>query len=548
METPRTSYGSTRAPPEEVQGRVAPRPEHYAMETPMETPRTSLGGASAVVDLGPARQVAPRPEYHPMETPRTSVGGSSTVAGDVLAGPAPRPDHYAMETPRTSLGGISAAAGGEPAGPTARPEHHEMETPRTSLGGASSIGGERRPPRMSRVQVLTPRPENHAISTPRTSVGSTVQGQQGQRRRLSLASVGITTSCCSVRCKCSRRTKWALVMGLLVLLFVTIAVVIASIRGNEPSIEPIGSCSTDQIDQGCTPGFCSSMGQCSCRPNYDQLDQFTCAKPLGHLKMSFFVYRARSDKDAHGDEMAGNAKLYSMEGILWYLHSQIVTKSCPRNLNITRIARFKATVFNTKEPFYEWNGQFGPYLTFEEGKCASPECSETFHRYGQVVGCLPWSPYQGGHGYGNTTQAYSFPKAGRCATPDGSETCTWHLEPAGELCLDELEGIDSYEKFCAAGGIEYDQSKDGGSGCAFWDDQDSEVANAGRIAKLQQRFLELAPKVNMPEPLCDSQNAECRYHEHCHNLPGKCCPADDGLMLACCGSNAESATNSMILA
>lgn len=337
-------------------------------------------------------------------------------------------------------------------------------------------------------------------------------------------------------------------MGLLVLFCVTIVVAVSFIHNNAPRKEPIGSCSAAQVDQGCTPGFCSATGQCSCRPNYDQLDQLTCAKPLGHLRMNFFMYKVQSDEDEHDDEVAGNTIFYSMEGILWYLHSQIVTKSCPRNLNITRIKRFKANVFNTKEPFFEWQGQFGPYLTFEKGNCASPECTDTFRRYGQVVGCLPWSPYQGGHGYGNTTQSYSLPRAGRCAIADGSDKCTWHLEPAGELRLDDLEGIASYERFCAAGGIEYDQSKDVGTSCTFWDAQGSEAANAGRVAKLQQRFLKLAPRVNMPEPLCDSQNAECRYHEHCRNLPGKCCPADDGLMLACCGNNADAATNGVVLA
>jgi len=264
--------------------------------------------------------------------------------------------------------------------------------------------------------------------------------------------------------------------------------------------------------------------------------------------MSFFVYRARSDADRNYDGMADDASVYSMQGILWYLHSQVVTKSCPRNFNITRITRSKVSVFNTEEPFFEWKGQFGPYLTFEGGKCASPECSETFEKYGQVVGCLPWSPYQGGRGYGNTTQSYSLPSAGRCAVPDGSRNCTWHLEPAGELRLDELEGIASYERFCSAGGIEYDQSKDEGSGCNFWDKQGSEVANARRFAKLQQRFLKTTPRVDMPEPLCDSQNAECRYHEHCRGLPGKCCPAADGLMLACCGKNEDLATNAIVLA
>eukprot|EP00930_Biecheleria_cincta_P066155 TRINITY_DN52175_c0_g1_i1.p1 TRINITY_DN52175_c0_g1~~TRINITY_DN52175_c0_g1_i1.p1 ORF type:complete len:253 (-),score=24.24 TRINITY_DN52175_c0_g1_i1:152-889(-) len=239
--------------------------------------------------------------------------------------------------------------------------------------------------------------------------------------------------------------------------------------------------------------------------------------------------------------MADDSLAYSMQGILWYLQNNIVTKSCPRNFNVTRITRFKATVYNTDAPFLAWGGQFGPFLEFHKGRCTSPACTESLRTFGQVVGCLPWSPYQGGVSYGNTSQSYSLPDSGACAKPDGSPNCTWSLEPAGEVRLDELEGISSYAAFCAAGNIEYDQSTNTGRGCTFWDNQNV-LGNARRVAELQAVFHRMHPSIDLPEPLCDSRNAECRYHEDCRALPGKCCPADDGIMLSCCGYQPEVLT------
>ena len=123
--------------------------------------------------------------------------------------------------------------------------------------------------------------------------------------------------------------------------------------------------------------------------------------------------------------------------------------------------------------------------------------------------------------------------------PDGSKNCTWRLEEAGEVRLDDLENITDYQDFCAQGGVEYIKSKDAGSGCSFWDHQRSSVANAQRLARLQQLFDELPEShaLHLPEPICDSQNSACHYHENCRKLSGSCCPASTGMMLECCGAS-----------
>ena len=112
------------------------------------------------------------------------------------------------------------------------------------------------------------------------------------------------------------------------------------------------------------------------------------------------------------------------------------------------------------------------------------------------------------------------------------------MEEAGEVRLDDLENISDYKAFCTKGGAEYIKSKDTGRGCSFWDHQHSSMANAHRVARLQQ-LVEASqhPESRLPEPVCDSQNAACHYHENCRNLSGACCPATTGMMLACCGSS-----------
>lgn len=476
----------------------------------------------------PSRMPVQRPDNFALETPQVSprVSWGSEKPEVTLAKLAPRPDNFALATPRTSLA--------------------SSVSPRTPREGTSN-----------NLKAPTPRPAHHPIATPRTSYGSAGW-------RLSLGSAGSRApwvSDSSGGRKCSQK-QMLVVLAVIATLLCAIAgiVVYLSMQHASPmpsSPMPIGPCSDLQIVHGCAAGFCSASGECQCIPNYDQLSASTCAEPLSQHRMLFHVYRALGDANEDGDNSAGSATVFSMSGIMWHLHNSIVNKSCPRSFNVTRIVRLKATVFNTDKPFEQWKGQFGPFEHYVHGNCTSPDCAETQKRYGSVVGCLPWSEFMGGHSYGNTSQFYSLPgfngqgigqSGGQCDNPNGTDSCTWDLQPAGEVRLDMLEGISNYQSFCAAGGVEYFGPKDAGNGCSFWDNQSTVLANARRVTQLQQLFEHLYPNTALPEPTCDSQNAECHYHEGCQGLSGKCCPAENGEMLACCGPPPTLKQTRLILA
>ena len=296
------------------------------------------------------------------------------------------------------MGGFSEAPD-ETAEPVARrPEHHRMATPSNSMGSGVSFS-----PRHS--HRLLRRPENHPMETPRTSIGSA--------HRLSLASLR------EARNKCTRRQKTAFALTCLIFLLVLVGGVVALVLLGKskgiPNHQPQGACSTVQIQQGCAPGFCED-DQCTCAPNYDQVSSSNCAVPLANKLMQFFVYEVLGDA-ANSLGCTGDfAQAYSLQGILWHIHNAVVNQSCPRSMNLTRIVRCRATVFNTEKPFLEWKGQFGPYTTYDsDGGCTSPDCQGIWNRYGHVVGCLPWSDYMGGYSYGNTSHLYSFPERAKNA-------------------------------------------------------------------------------------------------------------------------------------
>jgi hypothetical protein len=328
----------------------------------------------------------------------------------------------------------------------------------------------------------------------------------------------------------------------------------------KPAAPPVGPCSDSEVKSGCAPGFCGT-GNCQCPPNLDKAGS-RCVTPLKNKPMQFYSYHLQGDGNVDVGAAPEGNWLGSLEGIMWILHHRIVT-SCPRNQMITRIVRLKTTVYNTGIPFSKWQGQFGPWANLSwQGKCVAQNCNNVYRTYGQygfVAGCLQFDDSMGDT-YGNATQWYSLPAAsgdfkidekrrrlgapgGQCSNPSGSAGCTWNVEAAGEVRLDDLANIKDYKSFCASGNIEYDERTDQGRGCDFWNHRASSDANAARVARLQQLFVEKnidAP--SLPEPICDNEYAQCKYHSSCQQLEKNCCPDKTGQMLDCCYSNNVSTT------
>merc|ERR1712048_1359417 len=72
---------------------------------------------------------------------------------------------------------------------------------------------------------------------------------------------------------------------------------------------------------------------------------------------------------------------------------------------------------------------------------------------------------------------------GACSHPDGSGNCTYHIEEAGEIDIDELVGITpkwkNREEFCKQGGFEGSGAKvANGRKLDFWND--TEITSAYR--------------------------------------------------------------------
>jgi len=337
--------------------------------------------------------------------------------------------------------------------------------------------------------------------------------------------------------------------------------------------------------------------------------------------MTFYMYRAQSDV-LHPFE---NLNAGDLAGIMWYLHNEIV-QTTPRNFNVTRILRYKVTVKNPAEFFHEFGKQFGPYVPFDNAKCAVMGCNEIWSQHGFVVGCknldrrmgnyvrdmspvekaalydsdssdvvtgfvrkLAWAfplpflsqgsgdkaeKHKGSHGdeaekhadsqvhlrtksettttttttrltttstRSTTTSStsttvtttrldgyhggvwYSLPGScpsmerekktaacsqdvpgGRCKGLTWDGTCTYQVEPAGEISLDELTGIHNYAAFVKAGGVEYDHKRDAGKHAHFWNgklDRDQCTWRMQQVLKLFSKKYPQFPE-SFPAPPC----------------------------------------------
>mmetsp|Transcript_22659 Transcript_22659/g.57788 ORF Transcript_22659/g.57788 Transcript_22659/m.57788 type:complete len:408 (-) Transcript_22659:129-1352(-) len=239
---------------------------------------------------------------------------------------------------------------------------------------------------------------------------------------------------------------------------------------------------------------------------------------------TFYVYRVMSNETYEPQ----NVNVANLAGVMWYLHNEVVIET-PRKFNIMRIMRYKIQT-KAPKPLFEAGMNFGVRYAFDMGQCTGPwYCGQMFQKYGYFVGCndLGDFPYPDFPVYYPGAVWYSLPSTcplktynyhdaacnkeqpgGHCdRTPDGTGTCTWNLEDAGEIWLDDLVNLDNYDEFVSNHGQEYDPFTDEGVGMTFWNGINDTKACANRVAKALALFEKEYPDdpkdADMPTPKCD---------------------------------------------
>lgn len=204
-----------------------------------------------------------------------------------------------------------------------------------------------------------------------------------------------------------------------------------------------------------------------------------------------------------------------------YLHEEVVggdccrTADCDRKYNIDRIRRYKVTMHNTgANPRL-----FTNFVQFDKAKCTVPGCDGVYKQEGFNVGCQVQQVEQFGY---RDAAWFSFPgtcpsqefsaKTDKCmkdepggscikqkvAVPTGEPDCTYHMEEAGVILVDDLVGIGGgYKAWCEAGGIEFILHPETWKGkpatIDFWRERMNVDLNALRTRKLVKMFRDKYP-------------------------------------------------------
>jgi len=290
---------------------------------------------------------------------------------------------------------------------------------------------------------------------------------------------------------------------------------------------------------------------------------------------SFYIYRAQSE--AHYE--LENVNVADLAGVLWYLHHEVIPAT-PRKYHIDRIRRYKITMRGTPEFWNVHHKTFAPFFAYDGGRCTTPACQEFYHQYGFLVGCqvlrlsegayvapqqttewceqgtdrcsaplwfsLPGPcPHLGLHflkgnrasldvNEGKTAECLARMPGGRCrgpGLPTGAPDCTYSIEDAGEILLDELAGIEDYNEFwndsfkrCHARlrshhhegvppeeqkkcvrNMEYSGKLDEGVGNSFWNGRLDKEKCSARIRAAQALFKKHYPDLpeSLGQPPCD---------------------------------------------
>ncbi|CAJ1335598.1 unnamed protein product [Effrenium voratum] len=256
-----------------------------------------------------------------------------------------------------------------------------------------------------------------------------------------------------------------------------------------------------------------------------------CNAPL----LDFYMYRAQTDEDYS----PVNQDMANVGGMLWYLHNEIIWHHYIRvgsfaSTPKTRIEQWRVQMRPTCE-LWKRGMAFGVVNTYDLGKCSGPFKCENLAHYGPTVGCETWTkgkdnhfPHEQWYGQVRYPNAawYSLPgecpsqkfwgKGRKCAkeepsgacpkgkTPTGEVDCTYSYEKVGELSIDELEDIASFDDLMKKGGYEYSRSTDEGKMMSFWDHKNSTSANQRRIDTALWKFQKKYPEnPHLPDPECD---------------------------------------------
>mmetsp|Transcript_38089 Transcript_38089/g.115140 ORF Transcript_38089/g.115140 Transcript_38089/m.115140 type:complete len:431 (-) Transcript_38089:68-1360(-) len=313
-------------------------------------------------------------------------------------------------------------------------------------------------------------------------------------------------------------------------------------------VEAFGQCGGARYKgpSKCEKGFlCMHMSQyyAQCNPESDKnwnvykASSAALKAPSKAPLKTFYLYRVQGS----ANYPIQNVNAGTLGGIMWYLHNEIVScvyKDCSqvRRFGISRITRWK---FQTRatEPLYKSGMNFGIRYAFDSGQCTGPwVCDDQFEKYGYFVGCnnlssgfpFPtWQVYYSGAWFslpGSCPQkTYSEQSldckadqpGGRCygdVEPTGTFNCTYSYTPAGEVSIDELEGIEDYKEFMDDGGEEYDAELDAGVNMTFWDGINDTKANAERVrladALFKQKYPNDPSDAELPAPMCDFDRAK----------------------------------------
>lgn len=227
----------------------------------------------------------------------------------------------------------------------------------------------------------------------------------------------------------------------------------------------------------------------------------------------FYMYRAATAEDT--DTPAGEVNTGNLEGVVWYLMNEVVTMytegtRCPRKTNISHLYRYKVRTRATKE-LHDLGMNFGARFAYDFGMCmgrcfsqnlctSADDCREHYDRYGFNPGCNSFRdryPFPDFDTPAPDGIWYSLPFGGRCeGKPTGESSCTWSVESAGAVSLEEIENTKPWGGNCCPA--------DRCTG--FWDNQFDEGATKSRVNDILDIFAEKFP--DMPR---DLDTAPCDF-------------------------------------